>query len=141
MLRKLQLPAVVLTPTAANSPMDINKVNLKKAFSRINEYWDPHIAGDLNGQQVKLAKLKGEFVAHKHDNEDELFLVINGVLKIEFADETKVLHPGEFCIIPRGTIHKPVADEEVEVLLFEPASTLNTGDAVNKLTKKELKRL
>lgn len=121
--------------------MEIRKVNLSEAFANITEYWDPHIAGDLNGQQVKLAKLKGEFVAHQHDEEDELFLVTRGVLKIEFADQTITLNPGEFCIVPKGVVHKPIANKEVEVLLFEPASTLNTGNTENNLTRKNLKRL
>ena len=121
--------------------MEIRRINLSEAFAKIADYWDPHIAGELNGQQVKLAKLKGEFVAHQHDNEDELFLVLRGILKIEFADETITLNPGEFCIVPKGVRHKPVAEEEVEVLLFEPASTLNTGNTENALTRKKLKRL
>ena len=121
--------------------MSIRKVNLAEAFARISEHWDPHIAGELNGQQVKLAKLKGEFVAHQHTDEDELFLVISGVLRIEFADRVLTLKPGEFCIVPRGVVHKPIADEEVEVLLFEPAATRNTGDTTNELTRKNLKRL
>lgn len=121
--------------------MNIRKVNLAEAFGKISEHWDPHIAGELNGQQVKLAKLKGEFIAHKHDDEDELFLVINGVLAIEFEDNTITLQPGEFCIVPKGVMHKPIAQEEVEVILFEPATTLNTGDRENEMTKKRLKKL
>lgn len=121
--------------------MEIRKVNLTESFSKITEYWDPHIVGDLNKQQVKLAKIKGEFVAHKHEEEDELFLVLKGTLNIEFEDKTLTLNPGEFCIVPKGVIHKPYADNEVEVLLFEPGSTLNTGDTENELTKKNLKKL
>ena len=121
--------------------MEIRKVNLSDKFSKIIEHWDPHIVGDLNGQQVKLAKLKGEIVAHKHDNEDELFLVLKGDLKIELGDQVISLKPGEFTIIPKGVIHKPIAEEEVEVLLFEPASTLHTGDSYSPLTKTVLKRL
>ena len=121
--------------------MAIRKVNLSEAFGQINDYWDPHIVGELNGQQVKLAKLKGEFVPHKHDAEDELFLVLKGTLKIVLEDETLTLQPGEFCIIPKGKVHQPIAEDEVEVLLFEPASTLNTGDQQNELTKENLKKL
>ena len=121
--------------------METRKVNLSESFNKITEYWDPHIVGELNAQQVKLAKLNGDFVAHKHDDEDELFLVLKGTLKLELAAETIILNPGEFCIIPRGTVHKPIAEDEVEVLLFEPASTLNTGDQQNQFTKKNLKQL
>lgn len=121
--------------------MKIRKVNLSEAFAQIHEHWDPHVVGDLNAQQVKLAKLKGEFVAHKHDAEDELFLVLKGSLKIVLEDETIILNPGEFCVVPRGVVHQPIAEEEVEVLLFEPASTLNTGDQQNQFTKKNLKQL
>jgi mannose-6-phosphate isomerase-like protein (cupin superfamily) len=128
-------------PNQIVAKMEIRKVNLSAAFGQINEHWDPHIVGDLNGQQVKLAKLKGEFVAHQHDDEDELFLVIKGVLKLEFADQTITINPGEFCIVPKRVLHKPIAEEEVEVLLFEPASTLHTGDIEHELTKKVLKRL
>ena len=121
--------------------MAVRKVNLSEAFARINAHWDPHIVGDLNGQHVKLAKLKGEFVAHKHDHEDELFLVVKGQLKIELANQIITLNPGEFTIVPKGVVHKPIAEHEVEVLLFEPASTINTGDTPGNLTKTELKRL
>lgn len=121
--------------------MEIHKINLAKAFSAITEHWDPHIAGELNGQQVKLAKLKGEFVAHHHDHEDELFLVMKGSLRIVFEDHEVTLNPGEFCIVPKGVVHQPIADEEVEVLLFEPATTLNTGETINEFTRKELKKL
>lgn len=121
--------------------MEVRKVNLKESFGKITEHWDPHIVGDLNGQQVKLAKLKGEFVAHTHENEDELFLVLKGILKIELNDETLVIKPGEFTIIPMGVEHKPIAEEEVEVLLFEPSSTLHSGNTDSPLTKTNLKRL
>ncbi|MCB9245653.1 MAG: cupin domain-containing protein [Flavobacteriales bacterium] len=113
-------------------------VVLEEKFSLIHEHWSPHIVGSLNGQHVKLAKLKGEFVWHHHAEEDELFLVIKGDLRIEFRDRVVHLSPGSFCIVPRGVEHKPVADEEVEVLLFEPAGTLNTGNVRNELTRSEL---
>ena len=121
--------------------MDIKKVNIDEALSKIANPWDPHIIGDLNGQHVKAAKLKGEFVFHHHDDEDELFLVIKGILKMAFEDKTIIVNPGEFVIVPRGVSHKPIAEEEVEILLFEPASTLNTGNLENDFTKKTLKTL
>lgn len=113
-------------------------INVAEKLSLFNEHWSPKIVGALNGQHVKLAKLLGEFVWHKHDNEDELFFVIDGILKIEFRDKTAIINPGEFIIVPRGIEHKPVADEEVSVMLFEPATTLNTGDQENNFTKKQL---
>jgi len=94
--------------------------------------------GELNGQHVKLAKLKGEFVWHKHDNEDELFFVVKGSFKMEYRDRTVEVNENEFLIVPRGVEHKPVADEEVWVMLFEPTSTLNTGNAKSDLTKNDL---
>lgn len=119
----------------------MHKVNILEKLGVFNDYWSPKIIGELNGQHVKLAKFKGEFVWHKHENEDEMFLVIAGVLKIEFRDKTVILNPGEFIIVPRGIEHKPVAEEEVSVMLFEPATTLNTGNIDNDLTKKNLERL
>lgn len=119
----------------------MNKVTLSEKFSLFSEYWSPKIVGELNGQHVKLVKLNGEFVWHKHDNEDEMFFVIDGTLKIEFRNKTITLHKDEFLIIPKGTEHKPVAEEEVLVMLFEPATTLNTGDAENQLTKHQLDRI
>lgn len=119
----------------------MNKVTLSEKFSLFSEYWSPKIVGKLNGQHVKLVKLNGEFVWHKHDNEDEMFFVIDGTLKIEFRNKTITLHKDEFLIIPKGTEHKPVAEEEVLVMLFEPATTLNTGDAENQLTKQQLDRI
>lgn len=111
-------------------------INLKEKFAKFSDHWSPRLIGELNGQKVLLAKLKGEFVWHKHDNEDELFQVINGTLQIEFEDKTLTLHPGEIAIIPRGIMHRPIAEEEVEVMLFEPKETLNTGNAVDSgLTK------
>jgi mannose-6-phosphate isomerase-like protein (cupin superfamily) len=116
----------------------MEKVNLNQKFGLFNEYWSPKIAGELNGQQVKLAKLHGEFVWHKHDVEDELFFVTKGTLKMEFRDKTITIEENEFLIVPRGVEHRPVAIEEVWLMLFEPASTLNTGDTAIDLTKKEL---
>jgi mannose-6-phosphate isomerase-like protein (cupin superfamily) len=117
------------------------KINLAEKFSRITEYWKPYIAGELNGQLVKLDKLKGEFVWHHHENEDEMFLVVKGRFHIEFRDKTVWLEEGEFIVVPRGVEHKPVADEEAWIMLFEPASTLNTGNVDNEFTLRELEKV
>lgn len=107
----------------------LNKVNLRERFSRIPDHWNPRIVGELNGQHVKLARLHGEFTWHSHADEDELFLVLEGTLRMELRGRTVDVEPGEFLIVPRGVEHRPVAEGEVRVLLFEPAGTLNTGDA------------
>lgn len=107
----------------------LDKVNLRERLSRIPDHWNPRIVGELNGQHVKLAKLVGEFTWHRHQEEDELFLVLDGTLRMEFRDTVIDIEPGEFLIVPRGVDHRPVAAAEVQVLLFEPAGTLNTGDA------------
>jgi mannose-6-phosphate isomerase-like protein (cupin superfamily) len=112
----------------------MEKVNLAEKFSHITETWSPRIAGALNGQYVKLAKLQGEFVWHLHEQEDELFLVVRGRLVMRFRDRDIHLEEGEFLVVPRGVEHQPVAAEEVQVLLFEPMSTLNTGNVRNELT-------
>ena len=109
-------------------------VNLAESFAKIRDHWDPHIVGELNGQHVKLAKVQGEFVWHHHQDEDELFLVLKGVLDLELRDGTVTLEPGELFIVPRGVEHRPVAREEVHLLMFEPASTLNTGNVRNERT-------
>ena len=106
----------------------MEKVNLTKKLALFNDYWSPKVVGELNGQHVKLVKLQGEFVWHHHDAEDELFLVIKGQLTIRFRDRDIILDEGEFLIIPRGVEHKPVAEAEVHILLFEPQNTLNTGN-------------
>lgn len=113
----------------------MEKINIEQKFSLFTEYWSPKIVGELNGQHIKFAKLKGEFVWHKHDNEDEMFFVVDGTLKMELRDKTITINKNEFLIVPKGTEHKPVADEEVLVMLFEPSNTLNTGDKENELTK------
>lgn len=110
------------------------KVNLAEKFGRIGEYWSPKIVGQLNGQYVKLAKFKGEFVWHHHENEDELFLVIKGTLTIQLRDGDVTICQGEFYIVPAGVEHRPVAQEEVHALLLEPISTLNTGNITNNRT-------
>jgi mannose-6-phosphate isomerase-like protein (cupin superfamily) len=119
----------------------MNKVNIKEKLSQFSDYWSPKIVGELNGQQVKLAKLKGEFVWHKHDEEDELFYVLKGSFDMEFRDKTVHLIENEFLIVPRGVEHRPVAQEEVSIMLFEPASTLNTGGIENEMTKIVLEKL
>jgi len=119
----------------------MEKVNIVEKLSAFNDYWNPRIIGELNGQQVKATKLQGEFIWHHHDQEDEMFLVIKGKLKMEFRDKTVEINPGEFIIVPRGVEHKPVAEEEVHLLLFEPASTLNTGNIENERTKKDLQKI
>ena len=116
-------------------------VNIREKFSQFSDHWNPHIIGELNGQQVKAAKLKGEFFFHHHEHEDEMFLITKGKLKMEFRDKVVEINEGEFIIVPRGVEHKPIADEEVELLLFEPASTLNTGNIENERTLKELKKI
>ena len=119
----------------------MEKVNLAEKLSLFDDYFNPRIAGELNGQQVKLVKFKGEFVWHHHEHEDELFFVVKGSFDMQLRDKTITVHKGEFLIVPRGVEHRPVAKEEVEVLLFEPASTLNTGNVENELTRKEIKHL
>jgi mannose-6-phosphate isomerase-like protein (cupin superfamily) len=119
----------------------VDKVNLSQKFSRIDEYWKPYIAAELNGQLVKLDKLKGEFVWHQHENEDEMFLVFKGRFRMEFRDKTVRINEGEFIVVPRGVEHKPVAEEECWIVLFEPASTLNTGNVENEFTQRELEKI
>lgn len=119
----------------------ISKVNIKEKLRTFSDYYAPRIIGELNGQHVKIAKLKGDFIMHKHDNEDELFYVVSGTLYIELENETVKLEAGEFVVIPKGVNHKPYAPEEVSVMLFEPQSTLNTGDQVSEMTKSKLETI
>jgi len=119
----------------------MQKVNIAQKLSLFNDYYNPRIIGELNGQHVKAAKLNGEFIWHKHDKEDELFLVIKGTLFMELRNESIEINEGEFFIVPRGIEHKPVAKEEVHILLFEPASTVNTGEVHNEMTKTILEKL
>jgi mannose-6-phosphate isomerase-like protein (cupin superfamily) len=119
----------------------MEKVNIHEKLSDFADYFNPRIAGELNGQQVKLVKFKGAFVWHHHDNEDELFYVVKGWFHMHFRDKTVTLNEGEFIIVPRGIEHKPEAPEEVSVMLFEPAATLNTGNIENELTRKNLDRI
>jgi mannose-6-phosphate isomerase-like protein (cupin superfamily) len=119
----------------------MEKVNLGEKFSRIGEYWSPRIAGELNGQVVKLAKLKGEFVWHLHENEDEMFFVVRGQLTIKLRERDIEIGEGEFFIVPRGVEHKPVAADEVHVLLFEPDGTRNTGNVESERTIERVGRI
>ena len=115
----------------------VEKINISEKFNLIEQYWTPKIVGELNGQWVKLAKLKGEFVWHHHQAEDEMFLVVQGQLKMQLRDREIHLQAGEFLIVPRGVEHKPVADQEVQVMLFEPKTTVNTGNLRDELTQEE----
>ena len=119
----------------------MTKVNLLEKFETFNDYWSPKIAGELNGQYVKLVKFKGEFVWHHHEHEDELFMVVKGSFDMHYRDEVVTVNQGEYLIVPKGIEHKPVAPEEVWVMLFEPATTLNTGNIVNEKTKTELEHI
>jgi len=119
----------------------MEKINLLEKFGLFNEHWTPKIVGELNGQLVKLVKFKGEFIFHKHENEDELFMVIKGKFNMEYRDKTVEINEGDMVIVPRGVEHKPVAEEEVWVMLFEPTSTLNTGNLINERTKTQLETL
>ena len=119
----------------------MDSINLADKFDLIQEYWSPKIVGELNGQHIKLAKLIGEFIWHHHEDEDELFLVVKGRLIIKLRGQDVALREGEFFIVPRGIEHKPVAEEEVHVLLLEPKSTLNTGNVRNERTKEEIEAI
>jgi len=116
-------------------------VNIAQKFSQFEEYWSPKILGEINDSYVKAVRFQGEFVWHHHDNEDEMFLVVEGRMRMKFRDHEEVVSPGEFIIVPRGVEHLPVADEETQVLLFEPKSTLNTGNVTNERTLPQLERI
>ena len=119
----------------------MEKVNLDKKFGMVSDYWSPKIVGELNDSYVKVVKLKGEFIWHHHEREDELFLVVKGTLRMRFRNHEVQIREGEFLIVPKGVEHLPVADEEVHVVLLEPKSTLNTGDVKNERTIEELERI
>ena len=121
--------------------MSIEKTNISEKLNLFNDYFNPRIVGELNGQHVKLVKFKGEFVWHHHDTEDEMFLVLNGCFTMELKDKSIMLEKGDFIIIPKGTEHRPVADEEVHVMLFEPAGTLNTGNKQSILSRSHLEKI
>jgi mannose-6-phosphate isomerase-like protein (cupin superfamily) len=126
---------------AQSGTTPVARISLAEKFAAIEDYWNPRIVGELNGQMVKLVKFIGPFVWHHHDHEDELFLVHRGSFRMEFRDHAIDLAPGDIVIVPRGVEHRPVAEAEVEVLLFEPATTLNTGNVVNERTVRELEHL
>lgn len=116
-------------------------INLAAKLAAFADPWNPRIVAELNGQHVKLAKLQGEFVWHHHEREDELFLVLHGTLRMQFRDREVAIRPGELIVVPRGVEHRPIADDEVHVMLFEPASTLNTGNVRSARTRERLERL
>jgi mannose-6-phosphate isomerase-like protein (cupin superfamily) len=119
----------------------MNKVNVSEKLSLFHEYWSPKIIGEVNESYVKVAKFKGEFLWHTHDNEDEMFYVVKGQLIIKFRDKDIILNPGEFLIVPKGVEHMPVAEEEVEVMLIETKTTLNTGDVKSEKTVENLEKI
>lgn len=119
----------------------MDKVNLAEKLGRFSEHWKPKVVAELNGQQVKLVKFQGPFVWHHHDHEDELFLVVKGRFRMEFRDRSEWIEEGEMIVVPRGVEHRPVAEEECAVMLFEPATTLNTGNVQNERTVPELDRI
>jgi mannose-6-phosphate isomerase-like protein (cupin superfamily) len=119
----------------------MDKINLDEKFALINEYWQPKLVAELNGQHIKIAKIKGEFVWHMHKNEDEMFLVHKGQLIIKLRNRNVTLNEGEFYIVPRGVEHKPIANEEVHLIMFEPADTLNTGNVSNDMTVEKIERI
>ena len=125
---------------AARAPAS-EKVNLREKLALFSTHWDPKIVAELNGQHVKLVKFQGPFTWHKHETEDEMFLVVEGSFDMELRDRTVHLFAGEFFVVPRGVEHRPVAAQEAHVLLFEPVTTLNTGDAGGPLTRKDLDRI
>ena len=119
----------------------MEKINLYQKFSLFSEHWSPKIISELNDQQIKLGKFQGEFVWHKHDNEDEAFFVMKGSFNMELRDKTIVLNEGDMVVIPKGVEHRPVAENEAWVMMFEPATTLNTGNVINEKTKTELEKI
>jgi mannose-6-phosphate isomerase-like protein (cupin superfamily) len=119
----------------------VSKINIAEKFATIADYYKPRIAAELNGQQVKFVKLNREFVFHHHENEDEMFLVVKGRFRMEFRDRQEWIEEGEFIVVPRGVEHRPVAEQECWVVLFEPATTLNTGNVQNERTLHELERV
>jgi mannose-6-phosphate isomerase-like protein (cupin superfamily) len=116
-------------------------VNLREKFAKFSEHYKPHIIGEVNDCYVKVVKLKGEFIWHHHDHEDELFLVVKGTLRMQFRDHESIIREGEFVIVPRKVEHKPVADEEVHLVLIEPKTTLNTGNVTNERTVARLESI
>ena len=119
----------------------LDKVNLAEKFAKFRAQWQPKVVGELNGQLVKLVRFQGEFVWHHHDHEDEMFLVVEGSFRMEFRDRSVELREGEFIVVPRGVEHRPVAEQEALVMLFEPATTVNTGSAGGERTVTDLERI
>jgi mannose-6-phosphate isomerase-like protein (cupin superfamily) len=119
----------------------MSTINLEQKFASFTDHWSPKILGEINDFHVKATKLKGEFVWHRHDLEDELFLVVKGALRMKFRDREEIVRPGEFIIVPHGVEHLPVADEETHILLLEPKSTLNTGNVTNERTLAQLEHI
>jgi len=119
----------------------MNAINLQEKLSQVKDYWSPTIVGELNNDYVKVVKFQGEFLWHHHDNEDEMFLVVKGTMRMKFRDGDVLVRPGEFIIVPRGVEHMPVAESEVHVVLLEPRTTLNTGNVHNERTRETLARL
>jgi mannose-6-phosphate isomerase-like protein (cupin superfamily) len=119
----------------------MEKVNIREKLNLFSDHWNPRVVGELNGQHVKVVKFQGEFVWHDHAAEDELFLVVRGSFRMEFRDRSVTLGEGEFLIVPRGVEHRPVAEQEVEVMLFEPAAIKHTGDVESELTVREFERI
>jgi mannose-6-phosphate isomerase-like protein (cupin superfamily) len=148
-VRKQSNQSVLLRPLLSEAVM--HKINIAEKFAKISEYYKPHIAGELNGQMVKLVKANAEFVWHHHENEDEMFLVVKGRFRMEFREKWigdqgsrerhEWIEQGEFIIVPRGVEHRPVAEEDVWIMLFEPASTRNTGNVVNERTQPHLEHV
>ena len=119
----------------------MERIRLTDKLDHIREYWEPKIVAELNGQHVKLAKIAGEFIWHSHEQEDELFLVLRGRMTMEFRDRKVALEPGDVLVVPRGVEHRPVAEEETHILMFEPAGTRNTGNVRDERTRERLERL
>jgi mannose-6-phosphate isomerase-like protein (cupin superfamily) len=119
----------------------MQKINVREKLAMFSDHWNPRVVGELNGQHVKLAKFQGEFVWHDHAEEDEMFLVVRGSFRMDFRDRSVTLKEGEFIIVPRGVEHRPVAEQEVEVMLFEPAEIKHTGDVESELTVHEYERI
>ena len=119
----------------------MEKINLREKLARVTTHWEPRVVAELNGQQVKLVKFLGEFVWHHHEHEDEMFLVLEGEFNLQFRDREVRLTAGEVIVVPRGVEHRPVAEREVSVLLFEPATTLNTGNVDSDRTRRDLERI
>lgn len=119
----------------------MEKINIHSKLALFNDHWNPRIIAELNGQNVKLVKFHGEFIWHKHDNEDEMFFVVKGKFEMEFRDKTVEINENEFLVVPKGVEHRPVAKEEVSVMLFEPATTLNTGNIRGDMTRENLEKI